>query len=98
MKIIKNLNEINEGLTIVDFFANWCMPCKMLSPELEKLKEKMPEIEIYKVNVDESMEIAKEFDVYSIPALFLFKDKKVISKSIGFKSVDELMKWVEENK
>lgn len=93
MKVIKNLNEISNELTLIDFFANWCGPCKMLGPVLEEFSEKTG-LEVYKIDCDQSVELAREFNVQSIPALFLLKDKKVIDNKVGYMDIDELEEWI----
>ena len=75
-----------KGLYIVDFYADWCGPCKMLGKVLEQLEG----INILKINVDENEELAKEYKVMSIPYLLIIKDGKVEKELIGFKSKDEL--------
>ena len=95
MKILTkedNFNElIKEGLVLVDFFANWCGPCKMLTPHLEELSK---EYSVIKVNVDECEELAREYGIMSIPALFLFKNGELIDKKIGYQELDELKLWL----
>lgn len=93
MTIIKDLNEISNDLTIVDFFATWCGPCRMLTPVLEELNEKQI-VHVVKVDVDESIEMAKSFNVSVVPTLFLLKDKKVLSKKEGYMNLDEIEEWV----
>lgn len=97
MKIIKSIEEISNELTVVDFFANWCGPCKMLGPVLEELVE-VENIEVVKVDCDESLELAREYKVSSIPALFLMKDKKVIDSKVGYMDLEELQEWIKEYK
>ncbi|KFX56765.1 thioredoxin [Clostridium botulinum] len=87
-KILK-VNEfddaIKEGIVIVDFFADWCGPCKMLAPIFEELEEEMKDkVKFFKVNVDESGELASKFSVFSIPTMIIFKDGKDVSTEIGF--------------
>lgn len=93
MNIIKNLNELTDDLTIVDFFATWCGPCRMLTPVLEELNEKQI-VNVVKVDVDESTEMAKTFSVSVVPTLFLMKDKKILSKKEGYMNLDEIEEWV----
>ncbi len=93
MNIIKNLNELTDDLTIVDFFATWCGPCRMLTPVLEELNEKQI-VNVVKVDVDESTEMAKNFSVSVVPTLFLMKDKKILSKKEGYMNLDEIEEWV----
>ena len=97
MKIIKDLNEITNEITIVDFFATWCGPCRMLTPILEEIKEKGI-CDVVKVDVDESRELAMEFKINVVPTLFILKNKQVVSKKEGYMSFEEVKNWVESNK
>ena len=91
-------NEINGEMVLVDFFAKWCGPCRMISPIVEELSNEINYVSFCKVDVDESGEIANTFGVLSIPTLLLFKEGKLISKKVGFQSKDELTSWINENK
>ena len=88
--MLKVLNEdnfkstVSEGITLVDFYADWCGPCKVLSPILEKVSEQV-DAEICKVNVDESRELAKEFGVRGIPFIVVMKNGKMVEQSVGLK-------------
>jgi thioredoxin 1 len=75
---------------LVDFWAEWCGPCHMLSPVVEALAEEHPEITFAKVNVDEAPELAQSFQVSAIPTLVLIKDGKVADVSVGVKSKEQL--------
>ena len=75
---------------LVDFWASWCGPCKMLSPVVEQLAAAHPEISVAKVNVDENPELAMVYRISAIPALMLFKDGKVASQSVGYQSREQL--------
>ena len=68
-----NFSEIIKKRVLIDFYANWCGPCKMLSPELEKISD---EIEVVKINVDEHQDLAREYGVMSIPCVILIEDGK----------------------
>lgn len=82
---------------LVDFFAVWCGPCMSLAPTLEKLAEEMKgKAKIVKIDVDQEMELAKEYEVRSIPALFLFKGGKVVSDDTGPHPLPLLKKWIEQ--
>ena len=83
-----------NGVTLVDFFATWCGPCRMLSPELEKLAEKRTDINVIKVDVDEFGELAALYNVRVVPTLVLLKDGANISVSSGFKPLASLEKFV----
>jgi len=80
----------HKGLALVDFYAEWCGPCKMLGPIIEQLAEENKDIKIGKVNVDESMETARQYEVMSIPTLIFFKDGQIVEKMVGMKSKGDL--------
>ncbi len=79
-----------RGLVLVDFYADWCMPCKMLSPILEELSEEIDDVKIVKVNTDKNQELASSFGVMSIPTLLFVKDGKVIDTLVGLRQKEEL--------
>lgn len=79
-----------KGLVLVDFYADWCMPCKMLSPILEELSEEIDDVKIVKVNTDKNQELASSFGVMSIPTLLFVKDGKVIDTLVGMRPKEEL--------
>ncbi|MGN1201403.1 MAG: thioredoxin [Candidatus Caccovivens sp.] len=95
MEIIteKNFDEkIKNGVVLVDFFATWCGPCRMLSPILEDVKEELGDaVEIYKVDVDEDENLARKFGVMSIPTIFVFVDGKQVDKHIGLMSQEDIV-------
>ena len=100
MEIIneKNYQEKTEkGVVVVDFFANWCGPCRMMSPILESVQTELGEkVKIYKVDVDESEELAKKFAIMSIPTILIYKNGEIVNKHIGLLMkdvmIDELKK------
>ena len=76
---LDKFNEfIKEGTVLIDFFATWCGPCKMLSPVIEQVEREHPELKVVKVDVDEAPQIAVKYGIQAIPTLFLLKDGKVI--------------------
>lgn len=82
---------------LVDFWAVWCGPCKMMGPVLEKISEEYEgKLNVGKLNVDENMALAIEYKIDSIPALKLFKDGKVIAETIGFMPEESLKAWIDE--
>ncbi|MCI6243265.1 MAG: thioredoxin [Agathobacter sp.] len=80
----------NEGLILVDFWASWCGPCKMIAPVVHEIAEENADIKVGKVNVDEAMELAQKYQVVSIPTLILFKDGKPIKQHIGFANKSQI--------
>ena len=90
-------SEIKHGVTLVDFHANWCGPCRMLSSVLDDVSAALPDINIVKINVDELPEIANTYSVQSVPTLILFKDGKEIASRAGFASKSSLVNWINEH-
>jgi len=84
---------ISDGVVVVDFFANWCGPCRMLGPVLEELSNS-GEVKVVKIDVDQEEDLARRFGVMSIPALYLFKDGKQVDSRVGFMPLDELTEWI----
>ena len=102
--MLKHANESNftdmtgKGLVLVDFFATWCGPCKMLSPVLEDLASDRDSIAIVTVDIDESMNLARQYGIMSVPTLVLMKDGKILAKTSGFQPKDSIQRWIDEHK
>ena len=79
-----------EKPVLVDFWAVWCGPCQMMAPILHELEEEVPDVQIGKVNVDEQMELARQFRVVSIPTLIVFKNGQEVKRMVGVTSKEEL--------
>lgn len=95
MNIIEGNNQnfdelISKGEVLVDFFASWCGPCKMLAPELEAISDK---IQIVKVNIDENMELSKRYGVMSVPTLIYFHDNTYEVK-VGYMPKEVILEWI----
>jgi len=85
----------NKKFVIVDFFANWCGPCKMLMPVLEEIDQEFDQVDVVKVNIDQDEELAKKFGVLSIPTLIYFSNGEEVEKTIGYRQksqIEEIIK------
>lgn len=88
----EDFKELIKEKILVDFYANWCGPCKMIAPELEKAESN---IKVVKVDVDEFEDLAREYGVMSIPTLVLFESGKEVKRTIGFIDKDRIQKFVD---
>ena len=98
MSVIKvtksNFEEVvlnSDKSVLLDFYADWCGPCKMLSPIVEEIATEHPEITVGKINVDADGELAMKFQVMSIPALFVVKNGKVVNQTVGYSPKEEIL-------
>ena len=87
----KNLVLDNAKTVLVDFYADWCGPCKMLSPIVDQIAAESTDYDVYKLNVDEAPEIAAKYGVMSIPTLIVFKGGQVAGKTIGVQSKQTIL-------
>ncbi len=81
----------SKKTVLLDFYADWCGPCRMLSPIVDEIAEERADIKVGKVNVDEESELAERFGVFSIPALIVFKDGKVAAQDVGAKPKAQIL-------
>ena len=97
MTVIHSVEEfdtiIKAGKVLVDFFANWCGPCKMLAPVLEEVSEQV-DSKIVKVDVDELPELARRYGIFSIPTLLLFENGQLVRKQSGYLNADDLIDFI----
>ncbi len=90
-----NFNEEKkEGLVLVDFYATWCGPCKMMHPIIEEIGKENPNLKIIKIDVDQHEDLAREYGIMSIPTILLFRDGNLVKKNIGFIAKDQLTQWL----
>ena len=88
---------INEGITLVDFYATWCGPCRMIAPFIEDIDEKYQDkIKVVKVDVDECGEVASEYGINAIPALLIFKNNEVVTSNVGFMPQNDIEALIED--
>lgn len=90
-KVLKSNKKV-----LVDFYADWCGPCRMLSPVVEEVAKETEEVEFYKINVDHAEEVSRKYGVMSIPTLIIFQDGKVVNNSVGLKSKNELKEFLKD--
>lgn len=106
IKSIKHLNEIDDALSyncagqntkvILDFNADWCIPCKMLEPVLDKLLSTRDDIVICSVDIDNAPDLVAEFSIKSVPTLVLLENKKEVKRKVGSAKLNDLIKWIDE--
>ena len=95
MEIINKVEEFDEILknnksVFVDFYADWCGPCKMVAPVVEELSTENPDVKFIKVNVDDAPELAERYQIMSIPTMISFKDGAPASQTMGFQQKEAL--------
>lgn len=96
MAVIKldsnNFNdEIKEGVVLVDFYADWCAPCKMIAPFLDEVALEKNDVKICKLNIDEAQVIATRYHVMSVPTLIVFKDGELVDQKMGFMTKEQIL-------
>ncbi|SHG94199.1 thioredoxin [Tepidibacter thalassicus] len=94
----KNEVEDNNGVVVVDFFAQWCGPCKMLAPVLENLNEEMKnQVKFLKVDIDKDINLAEKFGITSVPTMVVFKNGKPVDAIMGFRPKDMIKAQIENH-
>lgn len=87
-----------EGLVLVDYYATWCGPCKMLMPVLEQIATEKYDTKFIKVDIDEYREQAIKTGIRAVPTLVLYKDGKEVSRTSGYQPREKILEWLEEHK
>lgn len=81
----------SERVVLLDFFATWCGPCRMVGPIIEEIAEEEPSVKVGKIDVDQEGNLASQFQIFSIPTLVVLKDGKVVQKATGARSKEEIL-------
>ena len=89
-------NSIKEGLVLVDFFATWCGPCRMLSPVLEEVSEENQDLKVLKIDVDEVGALAARYGIQSIPTIMLFKNGQRVETRVGYQNKNQLLAFINQ--
>ncbi len=94
---LENAEEFNdlikEGDVLVDFYATWCGPCKMLGPVLEEFSEGFSRVKVVKVDIDQFQDLTREHAIMSVPTMEIYKDGQLQKKEVGFHSMDDIAAW-----
>ena len=90
--------EEYEGLVVIDIWASWCGPCKMLAPTIDELEAEMPDVKFCKINVDDEPALARMFKVQSIPTVAVVKNNTFLDMSVGYVPKSKLVDLIERNK
>jgi putative thioredoxin len=94
----KVIEKSKEKPVVVDFYADWCAPCQMLGPIMEKLGEEFKDKLVFvKINTDNNPETSNKYDVSGIPAVKIFKDGEVVDEFVGLQPEEEIKKWLNKN-
>lgn len=86
----------SEKTVLLDFWAGWCGPCRMLSPTVDEIADENPQILVGKINVDEEPELAQAFGVVSIPMLVVMKDGKIVNQSVGVRPKEQILNMLDD--
>ena len=89
--------ELHKGFVLVDFFAEWCGPCKMITPIVEEINQEFDNLKVVKVNADTAQDVMRQYGIRGIPTLLLFKEGKVIATKVGALSHPQLRDFISAN-
>ncbi|MGL5346599.1 MAG: thioredoxin [Peptostreptococcaceae bacterium] len=102
MKVI-NMDEFNNevknasGVAVIDFFATWCGPCKMLAPVFQEAANELPSnVKFFKVDIDQSLDLARQYNVSSVPTVMIFRDGNLVDTLVGFMPKDKLVESIKK--
>lgn len=94
----ENFNEVKAGNKplLLDFYADWCGPCRMVSPLVDEIADEHPEYTVGKINVDDDLELAQAFGVVSIPMLVVMKDGAIVDQAVGVRPKEDILAMLEQ--
>ena len=95
MESVSSLENIGNGVVVVDFYADWCSPCKLLGPIFEKVSQAMPSVKFIKVNADDAQSVVRENGINALPTILIFKDGKVAKRHVGMINERSLISEIE---
>lgn len=85
---------INKDLVVIDFYATWCMPCRMLKPIMERVEGKLTDVKFYTLDATDAEEVSKRYRIFSVPTIIAFKEGKKVDSLVGLKTYDEIVDFV----
>ena len=89
---LKNLD--NTGITLMQFYATWCGPCKLLKLEINKLLEENNELNVLQFDIDQDIDFARSFQIKGVPALFVLKDNEIVARQSGYMTKENIQDWL----
>ncbi len=101
MQILNNetfSNINNDDFCVVDFSATWCGPCRMLKPIMEEIETLLPDVKFYNVDVDDAEDVARDFRIFSIPTIMVFKNGQAVDSMVGLGTQDEIIEFINKNR
>lgn len=90
-------DSVKDDISVIDFSAIWCMPCKMLAPVIEEVSEELSDVKFFNVDVDNAPALSRELGIMAVPSIFLFKNGEQKSFTTGFMQKEVLKGWIKEN-
>lgn len=90
-------DSVKDGISVIDFSATWCMPCKMLAPVIEEVSEELSDVKFFNVDVDNAPALSRELGIMAVPSVFIFKDGEQKAFESGFRPKEAWEEWIKKN-